>query len=380
MSEATDTRDPPVEWSGPIARETFLRWRTPLFTLALGLLVLGGVADATGELGWNLRPLNWLFGAALAALFAYLVAPLVANRALARRYWRAIRGNRLAVASLVYVVGLFAVGTVGPLVVGPPTDNLVHGYQPPAFTEVSTFVTSECVGQVTGTECGGTLRYPLGTSARGQDLVTLLVAGARVAVQVALVASMLAVPIGVGVGLLAGYRGGTLDDALMRYVDVQTAIPAFLVYLVVATVHGRSLLLLVLAFGLLNWGGVARLVRSETRQLRDASFVDATTVAGGGPLYTVRRTLLPNVTNAVVISVTREASMLVLLEAALAFMKLSEVRTGSWGETIAHGLNGLFFPVTWWISTVPVVALTVTVLAFSVLGDALRDALAPELR
>lgn len=364
-------------WVAPFGRDAFERWRTPVFGLALLVVATGWVVDATGRLGWDFRPLNWLFGASLLALAAYVVVPLLVDRRLVARYRRSLRGNRLAVASLVWVVGFFVVGTVGPLVVGTPSDNLAHGYQPPAFTSVHQLIAGECVGTVSGSHCHGTMQYPLGTNARGQDLLVVLVAGARVAVQVALVAATLAVPVGVGVGLLAGYRGGLVDDALMRYVDVQGAVPAFLVYLVVSSVYGRSLLLLVVAFGLLNWGRVARIVRGEVRQLREAEFVKATVAAGAGTRYTLRRSVLPNITDVVLTSVTREAATLVLIEAALAFMKLSELQAGSWGNAIAGGLNGLFFPKTWWISTVPTVALALTVVAFSALGDAMRDAFDP---
>jgi peptide/nickel transport system permease protein len=368
-----------VAWSGPVSRQAFLRWRTPLFGVALAVLGAAGTADQFGLLGLDVRPLYWLYSASLLVVAAYVAAPLAANRTLAARYWSALADNNLAVASLVYVVGFFVVGTVGPLLVGAPSETLAHGYQPPAFTTVHTVVVPECLGPVVDSTCRGTLQYPLGTTARGQDMVRLLVAGARVAAAVALVASTLAVPIGIGVGLLAGYRGGVLDDALMRYVDIQGAVPAFLVYFVVATVYGRSLLLLVLVFGLLNWGNVARLVRGETKQVRTASYVDAAATAGAGPLYTIRRVLLPNVASAAVTSVTREAATLVLIEAALAFMSLSELHIGSWGETIAFGLDGLFFPDTWWISLFPTLALALTVVAFTVLGDALRDVLDPEV-
>ncbi|PSP74849.1 ABC transporter permease [Halobacteriales archaeon QS_1_68_20] len=362
-------------WTGPVPRTTFLRWRPRVVAGALGTVAVAAVADASGAgPGW--RVLDWLYVASLVVLLGYVVAPLVVDRAAAARYREALAGNRLAMASLGYVVALLVVGTVGPWLVGPSTTNLGHSFQPPMFSSVPESLPANCVGQVADLQCQGTAQYPLGTNGQGEDMLRVLVRGTRVAVQVALVASTLLVPVGIAVGLVAGYRGGLTDQVLMRYVDVQSAVPAFLVYLVLLFVVGRSLFLLVVVFGLLSWGEVARLVRGEVRQRRDAAYVQAATVAGAGPLYVVRRVLLPNVSGPVLTVVSRQASMLVLIEAALAFMELSETGAGSWGETIARGMNQ-WFPVNWWISTLPVIALACTVVAFNVLGDALRDAVDP---
>lgn len=362
-------------WSGRVRRSTFLRWRFRVVLAALVAVAVAAVTDVRG-VGPGLRPLDWLYVASLVVLVGYVVAPLAVDRAAAARYREALAGNRLAAVSLGYVVALLVVGTAGPVVLGPPSTNLGHAFQPPAFATVWTSLPAECLGQITGEQCHGTLRYPLGTNGQGQDMVRVLVRGTRVAARVALVASTLLVPLGTAVGLAAGYLGGRVDQALMRYVDVQTAMPAFLVYLILIFVFGRSLFVLVVVFGLLSWGEVARLVRSEVLQRRDAEFVQAATVAGAGPLYVVRRVLLPNVSATVLTTASRQASMLVLIEAALSFMGLSEMGTGSWGQTIARGMNE-WFPANWWISTLPVVALACTVVAFNLLGDVLRAALDP---
>jgi peptide/nickel transport system permease protein len=364
-------------WSGPVSRRAFLRWRTPAFAVALGLLVVAALAGVDETLGWPLAPLDWLFAASLLVLLAYVLAPLAVNRSLATRYWTAIRGNRLAVASLGYLALLFLVGVLGPVVIGHPSTDVSNSFQPPAFTAVTEYLSADCVGPVVDGQCHGTLEYPFGTNNQGQDMVQVVALGARVAVQVALVASTIMVPVGLAVGMLAGYRGGLVDDVVMRLVDVQGALPAFLVYMVLIFVYGRDLLLLVLVFGLLSWGGVARIARSEVRQLRDASYVQAARVAGADSPYVLRRVLLPNVSSTVVTAVTRQASTLILVEAALAFMELSEDGVGSWGEVISYG-TGDWFPRAWWVSTWAVVALALTVVALNVFGDALRDVLDPD--
>lgn len=363
-------------WAGPVSRSTFLRWRFRLVFGVLSAIAFAALADYRG-VGPALRPLDWLYAASVVVFLGYVVAPLAVDRAAVARYRAALAGDRLAAAGLAYVVALLVVGTVGPWLLGPPTQNLVHSFQPPAFASVESTLPADCLGEVAGNRCHGTLRYPLGTNGQGESMLRVVVRGTRVAAQVALVASALLVPLGTAVGLAAGYRGGLLDQLLMRYVDVQSAVPAFLAYLVLIFVFGRSLFLLVVVFGLLSWGEVARIVRSEVIQRRDAGYVQAARVAGAGPLYVVRRVLLPNVSAAVLTTASRQASMLVLIEAALAFMGLSESNTGSWGDTIARGVTE-WFPVNWWISVWPVVALACTVVAFGVLGDALRDAMDPE--
>lgn len=370
------TAETSIGWTGRIARSTFLRWRFGIVATLLAAIAVAALADHRGA-GPGIDALDWLYAASLVVFLAYVVAPLAVDRAALDRYRAALAGDRLAGASLAYVVALLVVGTLAPWIVGAPATNLAHSFQPPAFTSVTTVLSGDCLGPVADAQCYGTLRYPLGTNGQGESMLRVVVRGSRVAAQVALVSAMLLVPIGTAVGLAAGYRGGLLDQLLMRYVDVQSAIPAFLAYLVLIFVFGRSLFLLVVTFGLLSWGEVARLVRSEVIQRRDAEFVQAARAAGAGPLYVTRRVVLPNVSSTVLTATSRQASMLVLIEAALAFMHLGEDGTGSWGQTIATG-NTEWFPVNWWISVWPVLALVCTVVAFGVLGDALGDATDPD--
>lgn len=365
--------------STTVRKRVVRRWRIRALVVALGLVAAAAVADHRGVQTVGLETLDWLTVAAGVVAVAYVVVPLVADPALAGRCRRALREDPLALASLAYLLAVLVAGLLGPPLIGFPESTLPHGYQPPAFATVAESVPPQCLGQVTGIDCHGTVQYPFGTNGQGQDMLPVVLLGARVAVQVALVTAAILVPIGVLVGLAAGYRGGLVDDVLMRAVDVQGAVPAFLVYVVLVYVFGRSLLLLVVVFGLLSWGKVARLVRSEVRQQRAADFVAATRSIGASELYVVRNTVLPNVSGTVVTAVTRQASTLILLEAALAFMELSEGSTGSWGESIRLGMTDIF-PMDWWVSTWPVLALAGTVVALNVLGDSLRDVLDPRTR
>jgi ABC-type dipeptide/oligopeptide/nickel transport system permease subunit len=232
-----------------------------------------------------------------------------------------------------------------------------------------------CAGEMTNAGCLGTWEYPLGTNYVGKSLLPLLFVGFRVSLEVALITSMLMLPIATLVGTFAGYIGGFVDDTITGYIDIQQTIPAFVAYVVLSFVFGRSLFLLIFVFGLLSWGGAARLVRSEVVQRREAEFVTAARAAGADDRRIMRTHILPNVSNTVLTSVTRRIPMLILAEAAIAYLSLNDIMVISLGESIANGLNN--FPIAWWVSTELTLAFALVVLSFSLLGDALRDILDP---
>lgn len=326
--------------------------------------------------GWDPVMLDWPFLLAL-FLFAWgVVVPLARNRALTLRYWERLRADPAAVAALAGTALFVVVGAAGPALLGRPTANAMHISQPPVFASVDTTTAINCLGTVADGRCHGTWRYPLGTSWTGRGVLRLVVGGAHVALKVALIASLLIVPLATAVGLTAGYVGGRVETLLLGYVDVQQVVPAFVVYIILQFYVGRSLFLLVVVFGLLNWGGVARLVHGEVVQRSEEPFVLAAEAAGAGHLSVIRRHVLPNVSSTVVTAATRQVPLLILTEAALSFMNLNDIDLLSWGEVIAIGLQQSPF-VTWWPWAGPLAALTLTVVAVSVLGDALRDVLDP---
>ncbi len=326
-------------------------------------------------LGHEPTRVDWLF--ALSALVAarYVALPVVRDPRVARRVWRTLRARPSALASAAYLAALVALVAVEPVLGGDGAFDLVHAFQPPAFTSVSASTPPECLGPVRDGRCYGTLANPLGTNAYGESVLWILADGAQVTLLVGLLTATLIVPLGTAVGTVAGYAGGWIDGTLMRYVDVQQAVPAFIVYMVLSYVVGRDLFVVVAVFGLLGWGGVARVVRSDTLQRRNAAYVRAAEGAGASPIHVVRRHILPGVGGTVATAVTRQIPLLVLAEAALSFLKLTDVDPRSFGRLIAVGLRD--FHQAWWTSTVPVVALALTVVAISVLGDALGDALDP---
>jgi peptide/nickel transport system permease protein len=242
-----------------------------------------------------------------------------------------------------------------------------------------------CLGEVVDNACHGTWQHPLGTTDRLQDVLVVTVEGTQSAMYVATVVPVLAAPIGVLVGTLSAYTGGRVDELLMRYVDLQLVLPPFFAYLFLQVFFGRSYLLFVLVFGLLNWGSIARVVRSEALSKTDVGYVRAARDAGSSPLRTVRRHVLPNVSNTVVTSVTSMMPTVILVEVSLGYLQLSDPVDTSWGNLISGSamggagvivIDGFAF-TTWWTEAVPVAAMVVTLVALRVLGDALRDVLDP---
>lgn len=358
-------------------------WHVRTFVVGVGLLAVAYLADrfAPGRLpvvaafSW----LDWLTGASLVALLAFVAIPLARNRRSAARHWSRFRTNRLGVASLCYLLAFFAVGLVGPLVVSPPKLSVLHAYQPPVWLSVDTIHVTSCVGRVADGRCHGTWRYPLGTTSTGKGVVPYAILGARSTLQVALVSATLLVPTGLAVGFAAAYAGGRVDAVLMRVAEVFQTLPAFLIYLVLRPwITDHRLFLMVVVFGLVSWGGLARLVRNEALELREAQYVRAAETVGAGERTIARRHLLPNVAGPVLTNATLQVPMLILTEAALSFLGLGDPEVLSWGQTIAMGIKDVGISPAWWVTAPPAVLLTATVLAFNVFGDALEDALDPD--
>ena len=322
---------------------------------------------------------DWLVALSVLVFVVLVVVPLARNPTLARSAWADLRSDRLALASFCYLVAFVLVGALGPAVLGEPTIRPAVEFQPPVYGTIESSAVLECVGPTSadGSVCHGSWQYPLGTDNLGRSMLHRLVRGLQVSLLMALVASMLMVPLAVTVGTVAGYVGGTVDDVLMRYVDLQQSLPAILVYLVAVYLLSRSLFLVVLVFGLLSWGGIARVVRSEVKQRKRESYVRAARAAGASRLAVVRDHVLPNVSNTVVTAVTIQVPTLLLAEASLGYLGLGERYSKSLGQLVRLGTTEFEFTQVPWIATEAAVALALTAVAFNLFGDALREALDP---
>lgn len=315
--------------------------------------------------GWNVSAVDWLFVLTLVLGVFHVAIPLAENPRMTRYYWREFKKNKAAVASLVYLLLIFAGGIIGPIVMAPPQLDLANAYLPPAGFSAAP----------TGIETTGTLAHPLGTDHQGQDMFKLVVFGMRVSMQVGLISMVVAVTIGTLVGTTAAHFGGYVDEALMRYVDLQQTFPAFILLLLLVFLFGGSLFMIIVLYGFLSWEGTARLVRSEALQRTEEQYVQAAQSAGATRFWIIRRHLIPNVSSTVITVATLSIPGFILGEASLSFLGLGDPNVFSWGKVIANGRGDL--AAAPWISTVPGIFLFLTVLAFNFVGDALRDAIDP---
>ena len=235
----------------------------------------------------------------------------------------------------------------------------------------------------------GIARYVLGTDDQGRDILSALIYGARISLVVGLASVLLSVVVGVGLGLLAGFRGGWIDAVLMRLCDVMLSFPAILVALLIAGV-GRALFpnaheslafgVLIISISLTGWVQYARTVRGSTLVERNKEYVQAARVTGVSPLRIMRKHVLPNVLGPVMVLATIQVATAIITEATLSFLGVGAPPTSpSLGTLIRIG-NDYLFSGEWWITVFPGVMLVLIALSVNLLGDWLRDALNPRLR
>lgn len=328
---------------------------------------------------WVASRSDWLFLVSLLVLWVLFVVPVLRDRGKFDRQIARLRANREAKVALAIIAVVFLLGTVGPAFYERPRIQFLKAFQPPIFAAVPEDAIVECVGPVWNGYCLGTPQYPLGTGGHGYGILHVVILGARVATYVGVVTAALMVPLGTIVGSLAGYFGGAVDAVLMRYVDVQQTIPAVVIYILLILIVGKTLFLMLLVFGLFSWGGVARTVRSEVMHLRSEEFVVAGRALGGPDLYLLRRHVVPNISHSVIPTLAHQISILLLTEAALAYLGLGDIDQFSWGRSIAAGLGGdLPMLEQWWVALFPALALATTVAAVKVAGDNMRDVMDPQ--
>jgi peptide/nickel transport system permease protein len=225
---------------------------------------------------------------------------------------------------------------------------------------------------------GGSARHPLGTDTLGRDVLSRLLHGARISLIVGLAAVLVAGVVGVGLGLVAGYRGGWADDLLMRLGDIQLAFPVLLLGVVVIAVLGASLVNMILVLGASGWVTYARIARGETLSLKERDFVAAARALGAPARHVVARHLLPNVLPSLMVVTTFSVARTIIAEASLSFLGLGlPPPTPSWGAMLDEGRN--YITTGWWLALFPGLAILLLVLAINLCGDWLRDALDPRI-
>ncbi|MDB4949713.1 MAG: ABC-type dipeptide/oligopeptide/nickel transport system, permease component [Gemmatimonadetes bacterium] len=272
---------------------------------------------------------------------------------------RHFRRNRLAMAGLVVMIVLYALTLLTPL---------LAPYGP---ADMGTVASSGGLGP--------SLHHWFGTDKFGRDILSRVLYGSRISLSIGFIAVAISMSLGTLVGALAGYYGGWVDSALMRFTDMMLSFPRLVLLIVVIALFESSIWLVVLVLGLTGWMGTARIVRGEVLSLREREFIQAARALGMEDGRIIFRHIIPNTLAPVIVSATLGIGQTILTEASLSFLGLG-VRppTPSWGNMIADGRDAL--TQAWWISTFPGLAIVFTVIAFNLLGDGLRDALDPRLR
>ena len=226
---------------------------------------------------------------------------------------------------------------------------------------------------------GGAWAHPLGTDALGRDIYSRLLHGARVSLIVVLIVVPGAALIGTMVGMISGWVGGITGQILMRIVDVQLALPSILFAVLMASVFGPSLRNVIIILLIWTWSAYARLVRADVLSLRERDFITASRSVGAGGFWIMRKHLLPNLLNTIVIVMTLEIAIVILAEAALSFLGVGVgAGTASWGRMITEGRDVM--NIAWWPIWLPGLALLTIALTGNLMGDWLRDELDPRLR
>ncbi len=221
--------------------------------------------------------------------------------------------------------------------------------------------------------------HVLGTDEVGRDILSRLIHGARISLLVGVIAVGVSCPLGVLVGLVAGYAGRRTDDVLMHITDIQLAIPTILLAIAVVAVLGPGLPNVVITLSVTGWTLYARLVRGQTMTVKTRDFVQAARANGAGDARIVLRHVLPNVVSPVIVVAVFAVANMIVLEATLSFLGLGvEPSVVTWGRMLNGGR--LYLSTAWWLTAFPGLAIFVTVLAVNLLGDHLRDWLDPRLR
>lgn len=217
--------------------------------------------------------------------------------------------------------------------------------------------------------------HRFGTDNLGRDLVDAIIHGLNTSATVVLWVVLIAAVIGLVIGAVAGYRGGFLDDALMRFTELFQTIPRFFLVLLVLALFGSSFRNMILVLGFTSWPLLARVVRAEALSIRERQFVEAARSLGASNLRILTRHVLPNVVPAAVVVIALLASRIILLEASLSFLGLGDANVMSLGFLVSNAQR--FIRVAWWMSVFPGAALALAVIAVNLLADGLNDTITP---
>jgi len=261
-----------------------------------------------------------------------------------------------AVTGLVILIGIAVMGFIGPLFYPTdPFDMVWMPFSPP-----------------------GADGFLLGTDYLGRDILSQIINGARVSIAIGFSAALVSCFIGVGIGSFAGFYGGWVEETLMRITEFFQVLPTLLFAMVIVALFGSSVLSITLAIGAVSWASVARITRSEFLRIKELDFVLASRSSGSNNMALIFRVILPNAAAPIIVQSALLVGAAITFEAGLAFLGLSDPNVISWGQVI--GSNRVYILDATYTVTFPGIAIFITVLAISLVGDGLNDALNPKLR
>jgi len=270
--------------------------------------------------------------------------------------WEMFRGNHAAMVALVVLTLIIITAIIGPYIY--PTDPFDMVWAPFSPPGVDGFL--------------------LGTDYLGRDLMAALIHGARVSIVIGVAAAFMSVFIGVTVGALAGFYRGWVDELLMRITEFFQVLPTLLFAMVIVALFGASLPMITFAIGVVSWTAVARITRSEFLRIRELEYVTASRASGAKNGKLMFQIILPNALPPIIVQAALMVGSAILFEAGLSFLGLTDPNVVSWGQVI--GSNRQYILDASFTVTIPGIAIFVTVLAISLVGDGLNDALNPKLR
>jgi peptide/nickel transport system permease protein len=270
--------------------------------------------------------------------------------------WFMFRRNKAALGGLILLGTIIVLSVFGPMLyTTDPFKVVTRPRQSPGESEL-----------------------PLGSDYLGRDVFAGILAGGRVTLIIALSAGLMTVTIGLLIGAPSGYYGGRVEGVLMRITELFQVLPAILFAMVILTLWGATVRNVVFAIAIVAWPQTARLARAEFLRLRNLEYVRAARAMGVGDFQIMTRIILPNAAPPLIVSATLVIGAAILFEAGLSFLGLGDPNTVTWGQML--GNSRPFILETWWAVTFPGVAIFLTVLAISLVGDGLNDAFNPKLR
>jgi peptide/nickel transport system permease protein len=344
---------------GTLLGVAWLGWRVLVAPAALDEWVALATVAASLVLVWGVARRDLLGARTRAAMPAAGELEATAGDSRWAIAGRHLRRNTLAMAGLVVILLLYMVALLAPVLA--PYDPIAQG------------------DIVRDSYLAPHGNHWLGTDQFARDMLSRIIYGARISLSIGFVAVAIAMILGSLLGAVAGYIGGRLDAVLMRFTDMVMAFPRLVLLILIIALFEPSLGLIIGVLGLTQWPGTARLVRGEVLSLREREYIQAARALGFGRGRIILRHLIPNVLAPVIVAATLGIGNTIVLEAGLSFLGMGvQPPTPSWGTLVADGRQNLIG--AWWVATFPGLAIVVTVLAFNLVGDGLRDALDPRLR